>query len=87
MTLQELRRARKLSQVRVAKKLGIEQDDVSKIERRRPDDFRAPQNRRNDGREVCRSLLNSLMAPSGVLSGIADEDSEPKPTSRKHAHA
>jgi transcriptional regulator with XRE-family HTH domain len=34
MTLQELRRARKLSQVRVAKKLGIGQEGVSKIEKR-----------------------------------------------------
>lgn len=34
MTLQELRRARKLSQARVAKKLGIGQEGVSKIEKR-----------------------------------------------------
>jgi DNA-binding XRE family transcriptional regulator len=34
MTLQELRRARKLSQVRVAKQLGIGQEGVSKIEKR-----------------------------------------------------
>jgi hypothetical protein len=34
MTLRELRRARKLSQVRVAKKLGIGQEGVSKIEKR-----------------------------------------------------
>ena len=34
MTLRELRRARKLTQVRVAKKLGVTQDSVSRIERR-----------------------------------------------------
>ena len=34
MTLRELRRARKLSQVRVAKQLGIGQAGVSKIEKR-----------------------------------------------------
>ena len=34
MTLRELRRARKLSQVRVAKELGIGQEGVSKIEKR-----------------------------------------------------
>ena len=34
MTLQELRRARKLSRVRVARKLGIGQEGVSKIEKR-----------------------------------------------------
>jgi len=34
MTLQELRRARKLTQVRMAKALGIGQDGVSKLEKR-----------------------------------------------------
>ena len=34
MTLQELRRARKLTQVRRAKALGIGQDGVSKLEKR-----------------------------------------------------
>src|SRR5882672_4361922 len=35
MTLNELRRARKLTQVRLAKKLGITQDSVSRLEKRR----------------------------------------------------
>jgi len=34
MTLQGLRRARKLTQVRMAKKLGISQDGISKLEKR-----------------------------------------------------
>lgn len=34
LTLRELRRARKLTQVRVAKKLGITQDSVSRLEQR-----------------------------------------------------
>ena len=34
MTLQELRRARKITQVRMAKTLGIGQDGVSKLEKR-----------------------------------------------------
>ena len=34
MTLRELRRARKLTQVRVAKTLGITQDSVSRLENR-----------------------------------------------------
>jgi transcriptional regulator with XRE-family HTH domain len=34
MTLQELRRARKITQVRMAKELGIGQDGVSKLEKR-----------------------------------------------------
>ena len=34
MTLQELRRARKLTQVRMAKELGVSQDGISKLEKR-----------------------------------------------------
>ena len=34
MTLRELRHARKLTQVRVARKLGITQDSVSRLEQR-----------------------------------------------------
>src|SRR5436853_6106831 len=34
MTLQELRRARKLTQVHMAKELGISQDGISKLEKR-----------------------------------------------------
>jgi DNA-binding XRE family transcriptional regulator len=34
LTLRELRRARKLTQVRMAKALGITQDSVSRIEKR-----------------------------------------------------
>jgi DNA-binding XRE family transcriptional regulator len=34
MTLRELRRARKLTQIRLAKALGITQDSVSRLERR-----------------------------------------------------
>src|SRR5712675_2503333 len=34
MSLRELRRARKLTQVRMAKKLGITQDSVSRLEKR-----------------------------------------------------
>ncbi len=34
MTLRELRRARKLTQVRMAKRLGISQDGVSRLEQR-----------------------------------------------------
>ncbi|MBK9166494.1 MAG: helix-turn-helix transcriptional regulator [Bryobacterales bacterium] len=34
MTLRELRKARKLTQVRIAKQLGITQDSVSRLEKR-----------------------------------------------------
>jgi predicted transcriptional regulator len=43
MTLPELRRARKLTQVRMAKELGIGQDGVSKA--RRSDDFHFAEDR------------------------------------------
>lgn len=33
MTLQELRHARKLTQVRMARKLGVSQDGISKLEK------------------------------------------------------
>ena len=34
MTLRELRRARKLTQVKMAKRLGVSQDSVSRLEKR-----------------------------------------------------
>ena len=51
MTLQELRRARKLTQVRMAKELGIGEDGVSKLEKRRSDDFHSAEDRGSHGRE------------------------------------
>ena len=87
MTLQELRRARKLTQVRMAKELGIGQDGVSKLEKRA---------------DLMISTLRKTVEAMGgrlslvaefpdrepvVLSGIAEVASDPKPTGRKHAHA
>ena len=87
MTLRELRRARKLTQVRMAKALGITQDSVSRLEKR--SDI------------LLSTLRKSVQALGGklslvaefpdrapvVLSGIAEEDPTPKPTGRKqHAH-
>lgn len=82
MTLQELRRARKLTQVRMAKTLGITQDGVSRLEKRT---------------DLLLSTLRKTVKAMGgrltlvaefhdqepvVLSGIA---AEPTPASRKHA--
>ena len=86
MTLQELRRARKLTQVHMAKALGIGQDGVSKLEKRAD--------------LMISTLRKTLEAMGGslslvaefpdrepiVLSGIAEEPN-PKPTARKHSHA
>ena len=85
MTLQELRKARKLTQVRVAKTLGITQDSVSHLEKRT--DFLL-----STLRKTVEALGGSLSLvaefpdrPPVVLSGISDE--EPKKRGRKHANA
>ena len=82
MTLRELRRARKLTQVRVAKKLGITQDSVSRLEKRS---------------DLLLSTLRKTVEAMGgnlslvaefpdrtpvVLSGIAEDD--PAPSAPSH---
>jgi transcriptional regulator with XRE-family HTH domain len=83
MTLQELRHARKLTQVRLAKALGITQDGVSRLEKR--SDL------------LLSTLRKSVEAMGGslslvaefpdrdpvVLSGIAAAKVESKPIRRK----
>ena len=74
MTLRELRKARKLTQVRMAKQLGITQDSVSQLEKRS---------------DLLLSTLRKTVEAMGgnlslvaefpdrtpvVLSGIAEED-------------
>src|SRR5713101_4104804 len=84
MTLRELRRARKLTQVRIAKALGITQDSVSRIEKR--SDLLL-----STLRKTVKALGGNLSlvaefpdrAPV-VLSGIADDGPGPKPSGRKH---
>src|ERR1044071_3309094 len=85
MTLQELRQARKLTQVRMAKTLGISQDGVSRLEKRS---------------DLLLSTLRKAVEAMGgnlslvaefpdrepvVLSGIAATEADPKPLRRKHA--
>ena len=87
MTLRELRHARKLTQVRMAKKLGITQDSVSRLEKRS---------------DLLLSTLQKTVKALGgklslvaefpdrepvILSGIAEGDPGPKPTGRKHVLA
>jgi len=57
MTLRELRRARKLTQVRIAKALGITQDSVSRLEKR--SDL------------LLSTLRNTVKAMGGNLSLVA----------------
>ena len=87
MTLQELRRARKLTQVRVAKELGIGQDGVSKLEKRA--DLMI-----STLRKTVEAMGGSLYLVAEfpdrdpvVLSSIAEDEPDPKPTGNKHAGA
>src|SRR5712692_3756435 len=85
MTLRELRHARKLTQVRMAKALGITQDSVSRLEKRS---------------DLLLSTLRKTVKAMGgnlslvaefpdrtpvVLSGNAEDDRRPKSAGRKHA--
>ena len=83
MTLRELRHARKLTQVRIAKTLGITQDSVSRLEKR--SDLLL-----STLRKTIKAMggVLSLVAefrdrPPVLLSGIADDDILLKPTRRK----
>ena len=86
MTLSELRKARKLTQVRMAKVLGVTQDSVSRLEKR--SDLLL-----STLRKTVRAMGGNLSlvaefpdrAPV-VLSGIAEDDPAPKSTGRKQVH-
>jgi DNA-binding XRE family transcriptional regulator len=86
MTRQQLRRARKLTQTRLAKKLGVTQDSISRIEKRT---------------DLLLSTLRGYVEAMGgslsliaefpdrgavILSGIAEVDPDPKPRRRKPVH-
>lgn len=87
MSLRDLRKARKLTQARVAKTLGITQDSVSRLEKR--SDL------------LISTLRKTVKAMGGdvrivaefpdrapvVLSELSEEDDPPRKSSRKHAHA
>ncbi len=87
MTLRELRKARKLTQVRIAKSLGVTQDSVSRLEKRT---------------DLLLSTLRKTVKAMGgnlflvaefpdrapvVLAGIAGDDKPQKPGRHKHVHA
>lgn len=83
MTLQELRRARKLTQVRIAKVLGISQDGVSRLEKR--SDFLLSTLRKTvEAMGGNLSLVAEFPDREPVLlTGIAEAEPEPTPTRRK----
>ena len=87
LTLRVLRHARKLSQVRMAKKLGITQDSVSRLEQR-SDLFLSTLRKTIEAMGGNLSLVAQFPDREPVrLSGIAEDDSASKPTSRRHALA
>src|SRR2546421_5575162 len=86
MTLRELRHARKLTQARIAKKLGITQDSVSRLEKR--SDL------------LLSTLRKTVKAMGGDVRIVAEfpdrapvvltelsEDTPPRKAARRHAHA
>ena len=82
MTLRELRKARKLTQVRLAKALGVTQDSVSRLEKR--SDLLLSTSRKSvQAMGGNLSLVAEFpdRAPV-VLSGITD-DPAPKPSGRR----
>ncbi len=82
MTLRELRQARKLTQVKMAKTLGVTQDSVSRLEKR--SDLLLSTLRKTVGAMGGNLSLVAEFPDRApvVLSGIAEDD-PPKPTSRR----
>lgn len=82
MTLRELRQARKLTQVRMAETLGITQDSVSRLEKR-SDILLSTLRKTVEAMGGNLSLIAEFpdRAPV-VLSGIAEDDLEPKRSAR-----
>jgi len=86
MSLRDLRRARKLTQARVAKVFGVTQDSVSRLEKR--SDL------------LLSTLRKTVKAMGGNVRIVAEfpdrapvvlfalsEDDPPRKSSRRHAHA
>jgi DNA-binding XRE family transcriptional regulator len=87
LTLRELRRARKLTQVRMAKALGITQDSVSRIEKRSDlllSTLRKTVNAMGGNLSLVAEFPDR--APV-VLSGIAEDTAQLKPAGRKNGRA
>ena len=87
MTLRELRKARKLTQVRIAKTLRINQDSVSRLEKR--SDLLL-----STLRKTVEAMGGSLSIVAEfpdrrpvVLSALGEDHMPPKPPGRKQAHA
>jgi transcriptional regulator with XRE-family HTH domain len=87
MTLQELRRAREFTQVRIAKELGISQDGISKLEKR-SDLLLSTLRKTVEAMGGSLSLVAEFPDRDPVvLSGIAEDELAPKASRRKRTHA
>lgn len=88
MTLRELRKARQLTQVRIAKVLGITQDSVSRLEKR-SDLLLSTLRRTVEAMGGNLSLVAEFPdRPPVMLSGVAEDHLSPgKGRKRAHAHA
>ena len=85
MTLQQLRRARKLTQARVAKKLGISQDGVSRLEQR-SDLLLSTLRKSVEAMGGSLSLIAEFPdRPPVLLSGISEGSEPAAPKKRKPA--
>ena len=84
--MQKLRQARKLTQVRMAKALGIGQDGESKLEKR-VDLMISTLRKTVEAMGGTLSLVAEFPDRGPVvLPGIAEEESAQKPASRKQTH-
>jgi transcriptional regulator with XRE-family HTH domain len=85
MTLRELRRARKLTQVKMAKKLGVTQDSVSRLEKR-SDLLLSTLRKTVQAMGGNLSLVAQFAGRAPViLSGIAEEAPRPKAATREES--
>jgi transcriptional regulator with XRE-family HTH domain len=83
MTLRELRHARKLTQIKIAKTLGVTQDSVSRLEKR-SDLLLSTLRKTVEAMGGNLSLVAEFPDRAPVLlSGIAEDAPRPKPTSRR----
>lgn len=87
MTLRQLRKARKLTQVRMAKALGISQDGVSRLEKR-SDLLLSTLRKTVEAMGGNLSLVAEFPdRPPVLLSSLGGNDAPPKTSGRRHQHA
>jgi len=87
MTLRQLRKARRLTQVRMAKTLGISQDGISRLEKR-SDLLLSTLRKTVEAMGGNLSLVAEFPdRPPVLLSSLGENDASPKTSGRKNEHA